>query len=773
MSGITSISARQVLANVTTDSTTTGSDATIQNTYIPNGIVRLTNVSLMSVGGIPAAVGGQFVTIENQTTNTIFINNNDSGASVGNRIFTGTGANIAMNANATITFLYDAVVGMWMIAGGAGSGGGGGGSKNYLTPYVASTSSGVANSGNGNFELGSVTGWSTFTTTLTGVIPTGTISAGASGITTFAVVSGGTQLSGNYSLNTTAGTAFTAGQGFISNPFFIDSSDQAKVLGFSFDYAVQAGSGNLNFSGTSSNTFAVYIYDVTNAVWIQPAGVYNLVQNRGVGNCNGTFQTSSNSTQYQLAVLAINTSSGPADIYWDDFFVGPQVGVNAPAMSDWTPYSVVVTGSVTNPTFGTTTVNNAQWRQVGDSMEIEWQFFQSTAGTGGSGDYLVSLPPGYSIDTSKLVPDGSLQSAVCGTCQLSLPPGTVGVGEVQASDSQHLALVILYASTTTFDDSGPWTANNFTFAAPDLAVSFTARVPIAGWSSNSVASNDTDTRVVSASYGLAGTIPIGASATLITFDTQNFDTHGAYSTSTGLYTVPVSGIYDVDFKLNDADTFGLAGEAYAIYLYKNGSQYQEVGIYVYTGSGSLSENFRALGSTSVECVAGDTLAFYALTNSGAGSATGGVLLNFFSISRQSGPAVITATDTVGCKAALSTNSSAVASSPVIFDQVIFDKTGSYNPSTGIFTAPISGLYLVTATIQANLTVSGDTGILVSTTGGNWFIGDLLTASSNNIAGGSDHFQLNAGDQVSIQLNSTQNIDGGQNSTHFSIVRVGN
>src|SRR5206468_12794022 len=106
--------------------------------------------------------------------------------------------------------------------------GAGGGSKNYL---------GTVNNvnGNGNFELGSTSKWSLFNTTLTSLIPTGSITAGASSITTFGVVSSG-QLAGSYSLEPASSGVLTAGQGFISDAFTLDLEDRASVLAFSARY---------------------------------------------------------------------------------------------------------------------------------------------------------------------------------------------------------------------------------------------------------------------------------------------------------------------------------------------------------------------------------------------------------------------------------------------------------------------------------------------------------------------------------------------------------
>jgi hypothetical protein len=110
--------------NVITDSTTTGLAATLQSGDIANGIVRLTNASLASVSGIPAGASGQYIVIENQTTGTILINNDDSDASVGNRIFTGSGSPASMPVDSSFLFFYDSIAAHWMLMAGSGSGSG-------------------------------------------------------------------------------------------------------------------------------------------------------------------------------------------------------------------------------------------------------------------------------------------------------------------------------------------------------------------------------------------------------------------------------------------------------------------------------------------------------------------------------------------------------------------------------------------------------------------------------------------------------------------------
>lgn len=129
-------------------------------------------------------------------------------------------------------------------------------------------------------------------------------------------------------------------------------------------------------------------------------------------------------------------------------------------------------------------------------------------------------------------------------------------------------------------------------------------------------------------------------------------------------------------------------------------------------------------------------------------------------------------DRAAAKAYLSVNTTATANSPFVFDMVTFDTTGSYNPSTGIYTAPSSGLYEISTVLQIN-GAGNNAGIFVSINGGIvWFIADIGT-ETNNVTSGSTSLYLTAGDQVAIELNTNTPVSGGANSCHFSIFKVHN
>ena len=109
--------------SIATDSATTGSNATIATPTTP--IIRLTNVSLTSLDGIPAGIAGQQITLVNDTATTILLNN-DTGATTTNRIYTGLSKPLSLKNTAAVLLKYDTVISRWRIVGGSGSGSGSG-----------------------------------------------------------------------------------------------------------------------------------------------------------------------------------------------------------------------------------------------------------------------------------------------------------------------------------------------------------------------------------------------------------------------------------------------------------------------------------------------------------------------------------------------------------------------------------------------------------------------------------------------------------------------
>ncbi len=607
---------------------------------------------------------------------------------------------------------------------------------------------------NADLEQGSTTGYSLGTATLTNAFPSGapTFGSGAAGTLSLSAISSG-QLAGTYSLGYTSSAATTAGNFVATDAFTVDLEGQAKVMQFKIAYSAVTNPTNGNFSGTSSNSFGVAIYDVTNSAWIQPAGVFNIVQSSGVGIASGTFQTTSNSTSYRLVFFNANASAGAITMYLDDFFVGPQITAAGAAVSDWSTYTPTITSG------GTTTTNSGFYRRVGDSLEVSVYTVFSGAGAASSLSY--SLPSGLSIDTAKL---GAANRAISGSGSW-----------YDASITTQYEQSITHASATTvglLNNGGSAYLQGSSLASGDQ-ISFYVKVPIVGWSSNTVMSNDTDTRVVAAQLGLVTNYAVSANAP-IKFDTVTNDTHAGYSASTGLYTVSVPGYYRLSFTgLVTSSTSGP-------YVAKNGVAQSNLC--------SVSSTVYGAGASTVKCVAGDTLGIY---SSSAVTFFGGTAPAFnthVSIERISGPATVAATESVVAQYGSSTATS-FASNGTIFNFDTREIDSHSAVTTGAswkFTAPVSGTYEVSSKYTTATAASSAVDkyriqeLFKNGSTASKFVASessTTTTSYTKAASGSTFIYLLAGEYIDLRTltndATAHTLNSSTSSNWISIRRVGN
>lgn len=497
----------------------------------------------------------------------------------------------------------------------------------------------------------------------------------------------------------------------------------------------------MNFSGTSLNTWAAYVYDVTNSQWIQPSGVYNFV---GDGKLVATFQPNKTSSQYRLALLNVNASSGAIAMLWDSFSVGPQAVQKGPAISDWQSYTPTFSAG-----FGTVTGINVWYRRNADSLELFGHF---TTGTTASSSATMSLPPGLKIEPTKVAASGITN---IGRILRNLSGGSSSgdYANVMLANAADLTSIYFGTSNNTIAPSSIQNANSV-FAANEVQFIQFAKIPIAGWSSNSVQSSDTDTRVTAA---IASGNPQATytANTPIILPTVLKDTHGAYSTSTGQYTAPVSGFYHVSafFNTNAAQNSQLSA-------YVGGTQQYFIGFIP-------SNNGFALGSGDVYASANQTIDLRlsaSWTAIGSGS--------FFSINRISGPAVVTATESVNCAYGLTTDVTPAGNSNVKYDTKQFDSHNAYSTSTGNFTAPTSGKYRVS--IQSEVATT-TTNFLLAKNGTQ--VTFLVTSDAGSVRSSSATISLNQGDTLSIQVGgvvgTVKGVSSGVFQNYLSIERIGN
>lgn len=176
-----------------------------------------------------------------------------------------------------------------------------------------------------------------------------------------------------------------------------------------------------------------------------------------------------------------------------------------------------------------------------------------------------TLPSGMIVDTSKTQANGR---EIDGAGMFN-----------DSSASNNIVIQPQAASTTTFSvmQAGVNSGLQGSSLANADVTSFKAFVPILGWSSSQVLSQDAETRPVYASYGMSSSSTsstITAADTLMDFDTKVLDSHGAVTTGASWkFTAPVPGLYRMRYTVTGSST--TADLAIIGSVYKNGSKIRE------------------------------------------------------------------------------------------------------------------------------------------------------------------------------------------------------
>ena len=110
---------------------------------------------------------------------------------------------------------------------------------------------------------------------------------------------------------------------------------------------------------------------------------------------------------------------------------------------------------------------------------------------------------------------------------------------------------------------------------------------------------------------------------------------------------------------------------------------------------------------------------------------------------------------------------ASASVPLKYTNIIKDTHSAYSAGTGKFTAPVAGLYMITAGVQHGITTIA----LNIRVNDNSVISNNQSVASNNV-GVSGMWPLEIGDTVDIVPTSAITAQGGAVPNNFMIARLG-
>lgn len=582
----------------------------------------------------------------------------------------------------------------------------------------------------------STTGWATYADTAgtspvdgTGGSPSVTISTSSS-----------SPLIGSNSFLLAKGASNLKGNGWSYN-FTIDAGYQAKVLQISANYLVASGTFVAGSGPSSPSDVTVWIYDVTNAVLIQPSSISFLSNSSTISDqFNATFQTASNSTSYRLIFHVGSTSASAYTLKMDNITVSPSTYVYGTPITDWQTYTPTFTS------FGTATSINFLWRRVGSNVEIRGNF---VAGTTVASEGRISLPNVTSISTlpsisiaGKLTRGNTTATNIKGFDVLIEPSVsyvTFGLDEYQTA----------LPSLSKRDGSGVCSSGE--------TISLYATIPIQGWSSSVQTSDQTDTRIVSFSGNKSSNQSVTAATTNISYSSLK-DTHGAWN-GTDTYTVPVSGDYIVSITTN------ASGNA-EIIAYVNGTTTSRM-----VGTAN-SANWLGASNIVYNLKVGDLLTF---RSTASVTITGSAGQNNISISRITGPSAIAATESVSARYYVSAGASTTGGNPFNYDTKDWDSHGAVTTgaTTWKFTAPIAGEYLVTG---LTFIAASGTYLLYKNGSNNRAISGFVV--NTTIASFSTKIKLLAGDYIDIrnQTTGTPTAAGGSTisgTNYIEINKVGN
>lgn len=566
-----------------------------------------------------------------------------------------------------------------------------------------------------------------------------------------------TPLAGLGSFLITKDAANRQGQG-VSTPFTIDTADQGKQIVVSF--AAQTDTSYV------ANDILVYVVDVTNSLVYQlaPAGIPK-ADGSGGAIFTGIFQASSNSTSYRLCFHIATTNASAYTVEYDRVSIAPTPVAWAPAIGDWQAYTPTVTGLGTGS--GTA---SGYWRRVGDSVELAVGFTKdASAGTGAS-TVVFSLPPGITVDTSKRPSTATTEAGYMVSNNVSTSANWDIVGAYYNGGGPGISFVLA-------NGAGGGSATGSSFRANSIT-SFRAMLPVSGWGSNiQIGSYDGRTVAMRANTSSTGAF---TAATTIVYSNEITDTHAAYDPSTGIWTCPVAGAYDISGSIFTNSAAWTAGNTLSLAIAVNGTAIATGYTFPPTASQGLAAAVR-LGS--VQLNVGDTVRLQGASSVSV-TCSGGIQGNFFSISLVPGRSTLSAGDTVAFAAYKNSGSHTSTGNPqtiASWNAASFDTTGSFNATTGVFTAPIAGIYDVTYAVAFAANSTGtrwcklqkngvDTGNLSSGAGY-----ALLAATAINTGGAK--IRLIAGDTLQLQgfQNSGGNLNyatGSDGQTFFAVSRIG-
>lgn len=560
-------------------------------------------------------------------------------------------------------------------------------------------------------------------------------------------------LSGLVDFRFTKDASNRQGEGF-SYGFSISNRHLAKVLQITFDCELISGtysSGDLRVSIIQNPTGTPVLIEPVNTS-IQLGIINQRVK------VIASFQSHVSITSYRLCIHVSSTSTSAYTVDFNNFRIWePPQSIGA-VITDWQSYTPTLVS------FGTTTNQDFQWRRVGGNMEIQGRW---TTGTSTAVEARIPLPFG-TIDSTRIPAIRVVGSATFNGSS-STYFGIYVLGEPSVS---YLTLGIQTSTASAIAKINGNALGNFSYTVY-------ASIPLSGWGSTVAMSSDTgDGRVVAFQIKKTSSqTGLSVGFTKVTWQNIQIDTHGSWDSTNNEYIIPISGIYNINSTVR-YDSIA-TGDYIEALIYVNGITVSEFH-YEYSGSTDglveVNRNLNLTAGQRISIVGRNAIRVYTLGQGGAN----------FSIER-----ISTSNQQIGLSESVNVLYTTVSNShnssgnllDLVYGTRVKDSHSSYNTTTGIFTAPMSGCYDIEGQVVFSANATGYRAIVITNTSNtnlargtelnaNAFVGNLGMASVSFKS-----YPMLAGQQIKLRYiqNSGGTLALSSDSTwnRLSITMVGN